>query len=172
MQVADAKVPDMTTEERLANMVSVWQLPLLRTCSVLLGDLDMAKDAVQETFFKAYKALPSFRGECSEKTWLMRIAMNVCRDMKRSSWFRIIDRHTTLEDLPEPIFNPQELESDMMTALLALSHRDQQILLLHYYHNMTLTEIAGVIGISQPAVSKRLKKAQERLKALMKEGET
>ena len=167
----DVKVPDMTTEERLTSMVSVWQLPLLHTCSVLLGDLDMAKDAVQETFVKAYKALPSFRGECSEKTWLMRIAMNVCRDMKRSSWFRTIDRHITLEDLPEPVFTPQESEIDMMMALLSLSRRDQQVLLLYYYHNMTLMEIADAIGISQPAVSKRLKKAQSNLKALIKEGE-
>ena len=47
----------------------------------------MAQDAVQETFFKAYKALDSFRGESTEKTWLYSIAFNVCRDMRRSAWF-------------------------------------------------------------------------------------
>ena len=68
-------------EETLTRMVGEWQLPLLRTCCAVLGSEDLAKDAVQETFLKAYRGPPSFRGECSEKTWLMRIAVNVCRDM-------------------------------------------------------------------------------------------
>ena len=79
--MATAQKPDLSMEETLARMVGEWQLPLLQTCCAVLGSEDLAKDAVQETFLKAYRGLPSFRGECSEKTWLMRIAINVCRDM-------------------------------------------------------------------------------------------
>ena len=165
----NVKVPDMTTVERLEDMVDKWHLPLLRTCCALLGDADLARDAVQETFVKAYKALPSFRGECSEKTWLMRIAMNVCHDMRRGSWFRIVDRRVSLEDLPEPVYSPHEEESEMMTAILSLPDKDRGTILLYYYHNMTLQEIADTFGISQPAASKRLKTAQDKLKAILKE---
>ena len=125
-------------EEMLTRMVGEWQLPLLRTCCAVLGSEDLAKDAVQETFLTAYRGLPSFRGECSEKTWLMRIAVNVCRDMLRSSWFRTIDRRVGLEQLPEPVFHPVEED------------------LLYYYHNMTLKEIAGALNVSQPSVSRRM----------------
>ena len=162
-------VPDMTAEERLEKLVNAWHLPLLRNCCALLGDADLARDAVQETFVKAYKALPSFRGECSEKTWLMRIAINVCRDMKRGSWFRIIDRRVSLEDLPEPVYSPRDEESGMMSAILSLPERDRRLILLYYYHNMTLQEIADTFGISQPAVSKGLKRAQGKLQAMLKE---
>ena len=79
--MATAQKHDLSMEETLERMVGEWQLPLLRTCCAVLGSEDLAKDAVQETFLKAYRGLPSFRGECSEKTWLMRIAVNVCRDM-------------------------------------------------------------------------------------------
>ncbi len=162
-------VPDMTAEEHLEKLVNAWHLPLLRTCCALLGDADLARDAVQETFVKAYRALPSFRGECSEKTWLMRIAMNVCHDMRRGSWFRIVDRRVSLEDLPEPVYSPHDEENGMMTAILSLPDRDRRIILLYYYHNLTLQEIADTFGISQPAVSKRLKKAQGKLQAMLKE---
>ncbi len=159
----------MTAEEHLEKLVNAWHLPLLRTCCALLGDADLARDAVQETFVKAYRALPSFRGECSEKTWLMRIAMNVCHDMRRGSWFRIMDRRVSLEDLPEPSYSPRDEESAMMSAILSLPEKDRRIILLYYYHNMTLQEIADTFGISQPAVSKGLKRAQARLQAMLKE---
>ena len=51
-------------------------------CYVYLRDMEQAKDATQETFLKAYKSLASFRGDCSEKSWLVRIAINTCRMMK------------------------------------------------------------------------------------------
>ena len=57
-----------------------------RHCLHMLSRPEEAEDAAQETFLKAYRALDSFRGECDEKTWLMRIAINTCRDMRRSRW--------------------------------------------------------------------------------------
>ena len=56
-------------------------------CYAMLRDAEQAKDAVQETFVKAYRAMDDWRGACSEKTWLTRIAVNTCRDMRRSAWF-------------------------------------------------------------------------------------
>lgn len=163
---------DRAAEERFEALVNAWHLPLLRTCCALLGDADLARDAVQETFVKAYRALPSFRGGSSEKTWLFRIAMNVCRDMKRGSWFRIIDRRVSLEDLPEPAVNPSGEEHEVMTAILSLPDRERWIVLMYYYNSMTLQEIAEALGVSQPAVSKRLKKAKERLQTMLKEVST
>ena len=103
-------------EETLTRMVGEWQLPLLRTCCAVLGSEDLAKDAVQETFLKAYRGLPSFRGECSEKTWLMRIAVNVCRDMLRSSWFRTIDRRAAWSSFQNPFLIPWRRTSSSWKA--------------------------------------------------------
>lgn len=54
-----------------------YEIPIRRMCCIYLRDEQLAADAVQETFLKAYLALDKFRGEASEKTWLTRIAINV-----------------------------------------------------------------------------------------------
>ena len=61
---------------------------LLRMSALYLKDADLAQDAVQETFIKAYRHLKDYRGDSSEKTWLTTICVNTCRDMLRTAWFR------------------------------------------------------------------------------------
>jgi len=71
-------------EDRLRRLMDAYELPIRRMCCIYLRDDHLAADAVQETFLKAYLALEKFRGESSEKTWLMRIAVNVCHSMRRT----------------------------------------------------------------------------------------
>ena len=84
----------------LEGAMARWEQSLLRTCFAYLGDLSLAEDAVQETFLKAWKNLDRFRGEASEKTWLLRIAINTCKDVRRSAWFRRVNRAVSLDSLP------------------------------------------------------------------------
>ena len=79
-------------EKRLEALMNAYGTQLKRLCCLYLRDAALAEDAVQETFLKAWRAMGKFRGECSEKTWLTRIAVNVCRDMQRTAWFRRLDR--------------------------------------------------------------------------------
>ena len=154
--------------ERFTELVNTYQLPLLRMCRLHLGDADLAKDAVQETFIKAYKALPSFREECSLQTWLMRIAINTCRDMQRSWWHRNINRAVTPEEL-----NPscQPFSDDAIAvneAIARLPFKLREAVLLYYYQNMQLDEAARALGISPSSVSGRLKRARARLRDALK----
>lgn len=159
--------PDITFQEDFCRLVETHQTALLRTCFLVLKDQGMAEDAVQETFLKAYRAADSFRGQCSEKTWLMRIAMNTCRDMRRRAWFRYNDRRITPEDLPEASI-PFTARDDFLTqAIMALPQREKEALLLYYYHDMTVVEIGKSLHLSPSAVSNRLKRGRERLKGLL-----
>lgn len=65
------------------------QARILRLCASLLGDPTLAEDAAQEIFFKAYRALPSFRGQSAFSTWLYRIASDVCLDLLRKRRSRV-----------------------------------------------------------------------------------
>ena len=76
----DAKVQSHF-EDQLTSLMRQYGNELLRMCCVLLRDRALAEDAVQETFLKAYRGLPKFRGDCSEKTWLICIAVNSCKTM-------------------------------------------------------------------------------------------
>lgn len=162
------KGPNDSREEMLARMVAQYEITLLRTCYMYLRDRGMAEDATQETFLKAYKALETFRAESSEKTWLMRIAINTCRDMQRSAWFRFVDRRVEMEQLPLPAREPAFEEADDLTqAILRLPPRYREVILLYYYQDMTLREIASVLNIPVSTAGKRVKAACSKLKKML-----
>lgn len=160
--------PNNSREEMLAHMVAQYEVMLLRTCYMYLRDKGLAEDATQETFLKAYKALDSFRGESSEKTWLMRIAINTCRDMKRNAWFRFMDRSVEIERLPEPAKVFEFMEADDLTqAILKLPTKHKEVILLHFYQDMTMREIASVLDLSASTIQKRVKAACSKLKKML-----
>ena len=103
------KGPDSSQEYLLTKLIDQYQAVLLQMCFMYLHDRTMAEDAVQETFLRAFRYYESFRHECSEKTWLMRIAINTCKDIRRGAWFRHTDRSVSLDKLPEPAV-PEEAE--------------------------------------------------------------
>ena len=154
-------------DERFAQMVERYQTSLLRTCCLWLGDAALAEDAVQETFLKAYRALPRFRGESSEKTWLMRIAVNTCRDLRRSAWFRHTDRRVTPDMLPEPAAPVDPKAAELLADVLNLPVRQREVVLLYYYQDMDTREIAEALGIARSSVSGRLRNARERLRRVL-----
>lgn len=155
-------------QEMLSRMVAQYEVALLRTCYMYLRDRGLAEDAAQETFLKAYRSLDAFRGDCSEKTWLMRIAINTCRDMKRSAWFRYMDRSVEIERLPQPARTDEFAEADDLTqAIFKLSGRHKEVILLYFYQDMTMREIAGTLNISVSTVGKRIKTACHKLEKLL-----
>ena len=163
------KVPDPATEQLFTELVNEHQTSLLRMCYLMLHDSGLAEDAVQETFVKAYRALSAFRGTSSLRTWLMRIAINTCRDMQRGSWLKHLSRTVTLDQLAEPSesFPEDELAVNMEIARLPMKLREA--VLLYYYQNMGIEEVAETLGIAVSSASERLKRAKEKLRYAMKE---
>lgn len=165
------KDPGNDHEAILTHMVETYEVLLFRTCYMYLRDRDLAEDAVQETFLKAYRALHTFRGDCSEKTWLMRIAVNVCRDMGRSRWMRFVDCRVSLDLLPEPAQEYDNWNSlDLARAIMKLPVKLKEVVLLYFYHDMTMREISDALGVSASVVSKRIKQACARLETILGRG--
>ena len=141
-----------------------WEQSLLRTCYAYLGDVALAEDAVQETFLKAWKGIDRFRGGASEKTWLMRIAINTCKDVRRGAWFRHIDRNASLDRLPEGSEPFSETDDTLMRAIMALRPRLKEAVLLCWYQQLTADEAAQALGVSRSAVYYRLEQARKQLR--------
>ena len=153
----------------LEQAMAQWEVPLLRTCYLLLRDTALAEDAVQETFVKAWRFYDGYRKEASEKTWLMRIAVNTCRDLQRSKWFIHIDRRVNMDDLPEPAV-PFELPDDTVTnAILFLPTALRQVITLRYFQGLTVQEVAEVLHVARRTVHYRLDKAERYLKSSLEE---
>ncbi|HIR80578.1 MAG TPA: sigma-70 family RNA polymerase sigma factor [Candidatus Limiplasma merdipullorum] len=163
------KGPDRAQDpnHELERLVLQYQQSLLRTCFLYLRDRTLAEDAVQETFLKAYRSLASFRGECSEKTWLMKIAMNTCCDLRRAHRLRSIDPRRIPELLPQAAEPFAPAEEELVTQVIQLPRKLREVILLYYYQDMTVTEIAVSLGISQSSVSGRLKRARGKLRTLL-----
>ena len=146
-----------------------WEVPLLRTCYLLLRDTALAEDAVQETFVKAWRFYDRYRKEASEKTWLMRIAVNTCRDLHRSRWFAHVDRRVNTDDLPEPAVSFEVPDDTLTRAILSLPAGLRQAVTLHYFQGFTAEETAHLLHVSRRTVHYRLEKAQRLLKSSLED---
>ena len=153
----------------IEEMIARYGGDILRLCLLYLGDRQLAEDAFQETFVKAWLHRDSFRGGCSEKTWLSRIAVNTCRDMLRSGWFRMMKRSQPVEslfDLPAP----QHADpAPVRDAVLALPGKYREVVVLYYDRDMKLGEIAETLHLPVNTVSTRLRRARALLKRLLGE---
>ena len=119
----------MSEEQFLERLMHEYGDGLLRTCYLYLKDYQLAEDAVQETFIKAMKSYELFEHKSSEKTWLMRIAINCCKNVMRTKWFRT--RQNNLENHmnginDDPINDFLEKDS-VSSAIMALNADDRQI---------------------------------------------
>ena len=159
--------PDSLRNQAIEKLIQQYQTPLLRLCYIQLQDRTLAEDAVQETFLKAYRGFAQFRGESSEKTWLTRIAVNVCRDYQRGSWFRHTDRSITPDMLQIGTEQPDTEDMDLSMAVMKLPRKMREAILLYYYQDMGTEEIAKVLGLTQSTVSYRLQKSREKLRKLL-----
>ena len=157
------KGPDRK-EERIERMVNLYQLPLLRLCIMYLHDEEQAKDAVQETFIKAYRNLDSFRADASEKTWLTRIAINTCKNVYRSGWFRHVDRTVTVDMMAEKPAPVDQEDWELTEAIMNLPRKLKEAALLCWLQGMTYEETARTLGISRQAVAGRLNRARKKLR--------
>ena len=158
--------PGNTAEEAVSRMIRLYEKDLLRLCCVILKDAALAEDAVQETFLKAYRKYGAFRAQSSEKTWLIRIAVNTCNDMKRTAWFRHIGSTVSL-DLADRQSAQEPVSSALIDAVMQLPTRYKEVLLLYYYEDLTLEEIAPIVRASTTTVYRRLHKAYRLLKDLL-----
>ena len=153
----------------LERLMEQYGSSLLRMCALYLKDADLAQDAVQETFIRAYRHIGDYRGESSERTWLTAIAINVSRDMLRTAWFRHQSRSTDIDTLPEKPADFEFPDNTVLTEVMHLPAKYREVVLLRYYEGLKLKEVASALGLSDGRVRSRLNKANELLRERLKE---
>ena len=159
-------VPGKASETELCRMMDEYSSMLVGICAILLDDRHLAQDIVQETFIRAYKKMDSFRGERpeSEKAWLTRIAVNLCRDEKRKSWFRLRERAKPIDMTAIPMEDATEEARELYAAVQALPQKYREVILLRFYQDLTAPEIAEILHQATGTIYHKLTRAQEMLK--------
>lgn len=167
--MAAVKGPDVSRDEAFTRMVNQYQGAIGRMCLLYLRDRTAAEDALQETFLKAYKRMDTFRADSQERTWLMSIAINTCRDMNRSAWLRHTEKRVTPEELPIPTDSVDEDALALAEAIRRLPGKHRDAILLYYYQDMTIKEVATVLRAAPSTIMKRLNQAKDMLRELLRD---
>ncbi|NLO34849.1 MAG: RNA polymerase subunit sigma [Clostridiaceae bacterium] len=142
---------------------------LYHICLNALKSPSDAEDAVQEVFLRYYDRTPQLASEEHRKAWLIRTAINYCKDQYKGFWRRRV-RLAETEMAVAPVF-PDPGSSDLFQAMLKLPQKLSVCLYLFYVQEMTVATIARALGIGPSAVKMRLKRGREALRQAM-EGNT
>ena len=106
----------------------------------------------------------------TEKAWLARVAVNLCRDEQRSWWFRHVDRRIVPEMLNVRTKAPPE-DPGLLERVQRLPAREREVMVMHYWNDMSPEEIAGVLCIDRATVFRPLARGRKRLRIEMAGGE-
>ena len=188
MERGDAKIIQAILDgevDRYAELVDRYQDQAIRVAFSLLGNYEDARDASQDAFIRAYRALGRFRGGAKFSTWLYRIIVNVCKDRYRQRAREPLARARVGEpdpdapsgslfvEIDDPAAGPRdqlanrELGRQLSAAIESLPMKQRSAFLLHHVHGLALREVAEVMHCRIGTVKSHVFRATEQLRIQM-----
>jgi len=160
---------DMRAYERLYQLQGARMRNLARN---LLGMASDAEDAVQETFLKVQRGIASYRGQSSFVTWVFRILVNTCHDVRRSRMRRREQQRDESEERakqaePRAPGTHPALRLALERALEELTQHQRDVFLLYEVEGFRHAEIAGMLEISETASKNTLFQAKKNLRGML-----
>ena len=165
------QLPELQMDEEIIVLMDKYATEVLRMCYVYTKDEFASQDIVQETFIKVYLKYSNFRHDSSEKTWIMRIAINLCKDYLKKAAKENKNRVELTEEIKDCTYEESQSEKEILDAVNKLSDKYKEVILLFYYSNLPVKEIAKLQRSSETAVNVRLHRAREILKQELRRSE-
>ncbi|MCI5956796.1 MAG: RNA polymerase sigma factor [Clostridiales bacterium] len=143
---------------------------VLRVSYFYLGDRQRAEDVCQDVFVRLMTNAPDLQ-EGREKAWLLKVALNRCRDLWRGAWLkRVVLGSPVFEMIPAPDESERrDDEEAMMKAIYQLPGSFREAILLYYYQGYGISEIAEMLDLPEGTISSRLSRARKKLESILKE---
>jgi len=145
-----------------------WERPIYALAYRVIGREEDARDVAQETFLRAFRALPGFKGEAKFSSWLYRIALNLCRDwMRRQRRAPVMQMPEGVDPIElaaetgpaesiEDLVARRELSAIVEEAMTILPEEQRTAIILKEYHGLTFQAIADLQGVPLSTVKTRL----------------
>lgn len=156
-------------------LIAAHRPAVFRLALSLLDDPAEAEEAAQDSLWRAVNALGAYRGDSAFGTWLYAITLNVCRGRLRQRRARErLTRVLMLLRLNAPTATPEDMaaqnerDAAVWRALRALPDEGREAIVLRYYHDLPIAEIARIAGVSERTIHTRLRRAHEQLKVVLK----
>lgn len=165
-------VPDVRDDPAyFARLYDQYATDVLRVCYFYLSDREKAEDVCQDVFVRLMTTHPLLQPG-REKSWLLKVALNRCRDLWRGAWLkRVILGGPTFELIPAPDeFSRRDDQQAMMAAINQLPATFKEVILLHYYQGMNIAEIAQMLELPEGTISSRLSRGRKKLESILLKG--
>ena len=156
----------MDHSNRLEELVDRHENTLFRAALAILGDVQEAEDAVQDTLLRYLEKRPEFRDREHEKAWLLKVAANRCKSVLRARL-----RHPAVELLDVYPAPDGDGSRELMEAILSLPANQRAAVHLHYYEGYTSEEIGAILGQRPGTVRSHLSRARDALRRYLLEEE-
>ena len=156
----------MDHSDRLEELLDRHEDTLFRAALAILGDVQEAEDAVQDTFLRYLEKRPELRDGDHEKAWLLKVTANRCKSILRTRRRRPTVELLDIYPVPE-----DEGSRELMEAILALPANQRSAVHLHYYEGYTSEEIGAILGQRPGTVRSHLSRARDALRRYLLEEE-
>jgi RNA polymerase sigma-70 factor (ECF subfamily) len=171
------------SDEAFTHLVETYQTPVFNLCYRMLGEPELAEDAAQETFLRAYQHLHRYDRKRPFATWLLSIAAHYCIDRLRRRKFSMFSMDAEdeegnsieLPDLDAP--NPEsetvkgQMQERIHAMLKDLDNTDRAAIIMRYWYDYSEKEIAESLNLTVSAVKSRLHRARKELAGMWQEEE-
>ena len=152
-----------------ADLIAVMERPLIYYATSLTGNQDAALDVLQDVWLKVVRGIRRLKDPGSLKPWLYAITHGVAVDRIRRDYKRDKAEQAQLEgllDIEEPSFDEEDATA-IRDALGRLSVKHREVLVLHFLQDLSILEIANVVGCSEGTVKSRIHYAKRQLKQIL-----
>lgn len=166
----DYEIIQMNNEEALEEIMQKYGEEIKRLVYTYTKSWAQADDVTQDVFVSIYMKFHTFKQQSLLKTWIYKITINKCKDYKKSWYQRHIQLTNTLfpfkseaSDTPELELLKKDEQSLLMDCVLSLPTKYREVVLLFYYKEFAIEEIATILTTNQSTIKTRLKRAREKL---------
>ena len=156
--------------EIFINSINENRLKMYKTAIAILKNEDDANDAIQDALYSAYKNYDSLKEKSYFTTWIIRILINKCYDIiNKNKKIAYIDDSIT--ENTTGVEDNYEVESSLEWVLNKIDKDLKEIVVLYYYDERPVGDIAEILEIPQGTVKSRLSRAREQIRKIMKKEE-
>lgn len=158
--------------EAFATLIEQYKVQMYKTAKAILNNEEDVCDAIQEALISSYRNIRTLKNEKYFKTWIIRITINKCYDIieKNNAINKKVEKSIIYE---ETIKCSERIENkiDLNTALKSLDNDLRVVTVLYYYDDLSIKDIADILGIPTGTVKSKLSRAREKLYESLKQEE-
>ena len=154
------------TQTEFVSLAEQYKDMVFRIALNYYGNPFDADDTVQEVLLRLFRNGKPFQSGEHARNWLIRVTINQCKNNLRKARLRL---YTPLEEVDLPVQFEYPEQSELYQAVMDLPEKYRTVLYLFYYEELSVNEIAAALGLKTSAVTTRLSRARQQLKAQLTE---